>query len=98
MSTITILKKTENDSGWQFTIRLSDAQSETEHLVTVTRMTYEKLTGGQHSSDELIIKSFEFLLEREPKESILREFELDDISTYFPGWGQEMVKAFASAR
>lgn len=98
MSTITILKKTENDSGWQFTVRLSDASSETEHLVTVTRMTYEKLTGGKHSPDEFIIKSFEFLLEREPKESMLREFELDDIGTYFPGWGQEMVKTFASER
>ena len=35
-------------------------------------------------SKELIKKSFEFLLERESKESILSSFDLPVISRYFP--------------
>ncbi len=34
--------------------------------------------------------SFEFLLEREPATSILREFSLDVISRYFPGYPAEI--------
>jgi len=92
MPNISILKKTENDSGWQFIVQITNKDSATEHLVTVPRMTYERLTGGKVEPDELIIKSFEFLLEREPKESILGEFEIDVIGNYFPEWSQAMVK------
>jgi hypothetical protein len=34
--------------------------------------------------------SFEFLLEHEPVTSILREFSLDVISQYFPGYPAEI--------
>ena len=36
------------------------------------------------SAEELVRRSFEFLLEREPKESILSRFDLTVISRYFP--------------
>jgi hypothetical protein len=39
---------------------------------------------------ELVRASFEFLLEREPATSILREFSLDVISRYFPGYPAEI--------
>ena len=37
-------------------------------------------------------KSFEFLLEREPKESILRQFDLPLIGRYFPEYEREIKK------
>jgi len=45
---------------------------------------YEKLTSGKIGKEELIKRSFEFLLEREPKESILKNFNLKVIQRYFP--------------
>lgn len=45
---------------------------------------YQKLTSGKISADELVRKSFEFLLDREPPTAILPEFELSVISKYFP--------------
>jgi hypothetical protein len=33
---------------------------------------------------DLVRRSFEFLLEREPASSILREFRITDIERYFP--------------
>jgi hypothetical protein len=37
-------------------------------------------------------KSFLFLLEREPKESILRSFDLTVISRYFPEYEREITR------
>ena len=53
-------------------------------IVTVKDADYERLTSGKISKEELIKKSFEFLLERESKESILKEFDITVISKYFP--------------
>jgi len=36
------------------------------------------------SVEDLVLRSFEFLLEREPPSSILRRFALTDIERYFP--------------
>lgn len=56
----------------------------TTHRVTASRAYYEKLTGDRISVEELVHKSFEFLLERESNTSILRSFDLSVISRYFP--------------
>ena len=44
---------------------------------------WKKLTGGNQSQGDLVTKSFEFLLEREPKEFILKSFDLRIIGKYF---------------
>ena len=56
----------------------------TTHTVKLSSKVYKKLSGSKISEMELIKKSFEFLLERETNESILREFNLEIIETYFP--------------
>jgi hypothetical protein len=43
---------------------------------------------------ELVHKSFEFLLEREPNTSILRRFDLTVISQYFPDYEHTIRAAF----
>lgn len=66
----------------------------TEHTVTVRPGDYQKITGGKISPEELVRKSFQFLLERESNTSILRSFDLSVISTYFPEYQktiQEML-------
>lgn len=56
----------------------------TTHTVMVSSAYYEKLTGKRVSPEELIKKSFEFLLDREPNTSILSRFDLPVIGRYFP--------------
>lgn len=92
MSNIKIIKKIENDYGWLFTVQLKVKDTITDHLVSVPLTTYRELTGGKTDPDELVIKSFEFLLEHESPKSILPEFELDTIGTYYDDWWQAMVK------
>jgi hypothetical protein len=64
----------------------------TKHHVTVDPSYGRKLTGGRVSPEELVVKSFEFLLEREPNTSILRSFDLSVISQYFPEYENEIRK------
>ena len=56
----------------------------TTHRIKLSSKVYKKLSGSKISEIELIKKSFEFLLERESNESILRVFNLEIIETYFP--------------
>ncbi len=59
-------------------------QSTTTHDVKVQAEYAQKLTAGKISTAQLVKKSFEFLLEREPNTSILRSFDLSVIVRYFP--------------
>ena len=58
--------------------------STTVHTVTLDSAYYHKLTAGKVTPEELVRKSFEFLLERESNASILRTFALPVIGQYFP--------------
>lgn len=92
---ITIEEKTNNPTGWQFTISVSeegDSDSVTNHEVKVSEKYSNKLIGGQATPKELVQESFRFLLERESKEAILGQFSLSDISTYFSEYEEEISK------
>lgn len=56
----------------------------TEHVVLLSDQTYKKLTKNLKTKEELLMFSFEFLLEKEDNTSILRTFELSEILRYFP--------------
>lgn len=51
---------------------------------------YERITAGQVDPQDLVKKSFEFLLEREAKESILPQFNIQVIPHYFPEYQKEI--------
>jgi hypothetical protein len=51
--------------------------------VEVTRSDVKRLAPGS-SVEDLVKRSVEFLVEREPPQSILRRFTLADIERYFP--------------
>jgi len=66
----------------------------TKHKVTVAEAYYKQLTSGAASPEELVEKSFEFLLAREPNTSILSEFNLRVISRYFPEYERDIKSKF----
>lgn len=79
----------KNDQN-RFTVTVSSGGGSSKHTVTLTDDYYRKLTGGRIDKETLIEKSFEFLLEREPKESILPSFELPVIGRYFPDYERQI--------
>jgi hypothetical protein len=50
---------------------------------------------GDDDLERVVRVSFEFLLEREPASSIMREFSLDVISGYFPEYEDELPRRLA---
>lgn len=67
-----------------FQVTVREGAGKTRHRVTLARADYERLSGGEASPEALVSESFRFLLEREPKEAILRSFDLTVIGRYFP--------------
>lgn len=76
----------------EFSVTVVEGSSRTKHTVTVNAGDYARLAGDKIGAEELITKSFEFLLEREPKESILPRFNLMEIARYFPSFESEMAQ------
>jgi hypothetical protein len=75
-----------------FRVRIIESRSESSHQVTLNPKDCARLTGGAAVPEELLRQSFQFLLEREPKESILSRFDLSVIGRYFPDYEQEMKR------
>jgi hypothetical protein len=74
----------------QFEVIVRVGHGETRHHVTMARETCERLTAGTHTPERCIEAAFQFLLDREPKESILRRFDVAVISRYFPEFEREL--------
>jgi len=75
-----------------FRVRLNKTRSESSHQVTLDPKDYARLAVPTADPEELIRESFQFLLEHEPKESILSRFDLSVISRYFPEYEREIKK------
>jgi hypothetical protein len=83
------LEKIDNS---KFRVRVTESGSDTTHDVTVSPKDYTRLTNGKVEPEELVRRSFEFLLQREPKESILTRFDLSVICRYFPEYEREIKR------
>lgn len=76
----------------QFEVVVQDRSGETRHQVTMSQSDFERLGGGRASPEECVRAAFTFLLDREPKESILRRFDVSVIETYFPEFDSEFSR------
>lgn len=68
----------------------------TRHSVTVRHADLGRLAPGHYDPERLVIASFAYLLAREPREAILRTFDLPVIERYFPGFEAAMRQAMGS--
>jgi hypothetical protein len=90
MTDVDVTCRTGSD-GWIASVAVTDPDgSASRHEVTVTQAVLERLAPGADDPVDLVRRSFAFLLEREPKESILRSFDLPVIGHYFPEYESEI--------
>jgi hypothetical protein len=76
--------------GWTCRVTVREAAGRTSHEVGVTVTDLAGLAPGAAAPDDLVRRSFVFLLAREPKESILGRFDLPVIGRYFPEYEREI--------
>jgi hypothetical protein len=76
--------------GWVCDVRVRDHGTVTNHRVSVATGDLARLAPGAIDPEDLVRRSFEFLLQRESQHSILASFELTDIGSYFPEYEREI--------
>jgi hypothetical protein len=86
------VRRTAEDASSAFEVIVREGNSETHHHVTISPEMCERLTAGKHTPERCLEAAFRFLLDREPKESILRRFDVTAISRYFPEFEREMPR------
>ena len=80
------------ESGWLVQVKVFDRDSSRAFEVSVSESELARLEPDSADPCNLVRRSFEFLLVREPKESILRSFELSVIGRYFPEYEREILR------
>lgn len=76
-----------HEEGPLFVVTVTDSGGSTTHEVTVWPSDVARYASGA-TPEALVRASFEFLLAREPKESILRRFELPVVERCFPEYAR----------
>jgi hypothetical protein len=76
--------------GWSCAVEVVEANGRSRHAVVVRHADLARLDPTAADPTDLVGRSFEFLLAREPKESILTTFDLTVISRYFPEYEAEV--------
>ena len=85
---------------WSYHIEVTESDgsgSQTRHKVSMDKEYYEKISTGIIGPEDFVKKSFEFLSKREDKDYILKEFNIKQISEYFPEYETEIKKTIREA-
>ncbi|HKW69013.1 MAG TPA: hypothetical protein VJP81_00390 [Candidatus Dormibacteraeota bacterium] len=80
--------------GWVCEVMVDQGGGHTVHTVTVIASDLDRWAGGrgQEEAEELVVRSFDFLLQREPPTSIMRRFNLSVIQSYFPEYDRHFKR------
>jgi hypothetical protein len=82
MADVTVTRRAEGDP-MRFDVAVREGDANTEHDVTESEADDERLRTVR-SPEAFVRDCFAFLLEREPKESILSSFDVGVIGRFFP--------------
>jgi hypothetical protein len=81
----------------EFEVSVKEPSGKSEHRVTLSRSDYRRLCGDAAEPRRCVEAAFRFLLDREPKESILSRFNLTLIAHYFPEFEAQLPRYLAAA-
>ena len=90
------IRRTGDSDPLEFEVVVQDGRGTTTHRVTFARALHQRLGGGAHTPEQCLDAAFRFLLAREPKESILRQFDVSVIARYFPEFERELANYFST--
>jgi hypothetical protein len=84
-------------AGWSCIADVDDGRTSGRHVVTVATADAERLASarGQADVERLVHETMAFLLEREPRSSILSSFDLTVVGRFFPEYEAEMAHRLA---
>jgi hypothetical protein len=77
-----------------FEVEVAEGAEATRHRVTLRAADFAQLAGGA-TPERTVEAAFRFLLDREPKESILASFDIRVIARHFPEFERELPRYLA---
>ena len=83
------VRRLSGEDPMEFEVVTRESTGEARHIVTMAAAHFARLSAGA-PPERCIEAAFRFLLEREPREAILRRFDIDVISRYFPEFEREL--------
>ena len=89
------IRRIGEEDPLEFEVVVREGGSETIHRVSMARETHQRLTAGKHTPERCLNAAFRFLLDHEPKESILKQFDVRIIGRYFPEFERELPRYLA---
>jgi hypothetical protein len=90
MEEIIIERTGEDDEGLVFRVMIIDNTDRTVHDVYLSFDDYERFGFLSRSPERFVEHCFQFLLEREPKDSIQSRFEIGALAEYFPDFLEKL--------
>jgi hypothetical protein len=84
------VEQTNDADPLEFEVVVTEGGGESRHHVSMARETWERLAPAGQEPARCVEAAFRFLLDREPKESILGRFDITVISRYFPDFEREL--------
>jgi hypothetical protein len=90
MTAMVTVDTTPEASGWRCTVRVTQDGGASGHVVRVRPEDLERYGRPGETPEQLVARTFDFLLAREPAGQILRSFEVADVTRYFPEFDSEM--------
>jgi hypothetical protein len=89
------VKLTDSGDPMRFEVVISDGGGSSRHQVTASAADIARLAPPATTAEDIVEASFRFLLDREPKESILARFDLTVIARYFPDFEAKLPQYLA---
>ena len=92
MAEIDVQRRDESGPQMRFSVTVREGDSSTEHDVTLSAHDLDRLGATYRSPEDLVSACISFLLQREPKESILPTFDVSVIGGYFPEFERTIAR------
>lgn len=86
---INIKEITADLEGWIFLVEVIDGEKISKHTVSLNKKMFDRLNLNR-TPLEIVEFSFNFLLEKEGKEDILKSFDLSEIPDYFSDFEKKL--------
>ncbi|OGN07946.1 MAG: hypothetical protein A3C61_02295 [Candidatus Yanofskybacteria bacterium RIFCSPHIGHO2_02_FULL_39_10] len=85
-----VTEVSQREEGWTFLVEVGHGDNLIEYFIDVDKEYWTRLTARRIEPAELVKATFEFLLDKESKEVILKKFNLSDVSGHFPNYENEI--------
>jgi hypothetical protein len=91
MSAHVAVSRVAAGDGFRFAVAVEEFGATRRYDVTLSAADFERLGRDGEPPETFVERCFLFLLEREPKESILPSFDIAVIARYFPEFESEIA-------